>query len=134
MRKEISMSILHRHKHQWDEVIYIHQNEHQIVQYCDQCGEARSFIRDVRTNKECWIPYDIWGRSDVVYVVCDDPLQFEAIKKVHQQEGGQHLYRLTDINVLYGHTKPIILFAGRWWEQEIVQDPRFTHFLNYGRL
>ena len=126
------MNILHRHK--WDEVIYIHQNEHHVVQYCDKCGEARSLIRDIRTNKECWIPYDIWGISDVVYVICDDPLQYNAIKRAYETGGHQRLYRLTDINVLRGLINPIILFAGRWWEQEIVQDPLFTQFLNYGRL
>ena len=123
------------HIHQWEETIYIYPRERHVVRYCTECGAVRSKIRDVRTNKEHWVPYDLWLRGDCVYIVCDDPLQFQAIKKnLENKVADQRFYRLTDIDQIRGRLDPIVLFAGRWWEQDVVQDPRFLEYLNGGHI
>jgi hypothetical protein len=118
------------HKHSWKLTIYVYSREKRMVRECYHCPVVQSEVVDRRTGQRRWIDGDVWSRNDTVYIVCENEQQYHAVANQIGIFNHQRCARLISTDMLRGMRDPIIIFAGQWWENEIIQDPYFTAILN----
>ena len=122
------------HKHIW--IRLYSDRTRGMVEQCTNCHEFQTTMIDHSTRKEVVIPGNLLvaSASYPVYILCKNREEFMEASKVLL--GYFQAKRKNDVRFLYsmdqlrGIRNPIVYLYGTWYENDLCQEPEFTHILN----
>lgn len=121
------------HKHQW----YIQYDlpGGLRVRVCHKCDKPQSRMFNYFTKEWEWIDGNfIIDNLRHIYVLAGNFEEFleakEALINHLPANVDQRIVYVNCSEVLFGVTRPFILFWGTWYKNGILEDPQMTHILN----
>ena len=104
------------------------------VQCCYGCDKYQTLVFDYASNTFIAVPGIILVPSLVqtIYIVCGEDDWKMSVIDLMQREGERlgSAERLTRMEQLEGRINPTVFLYGRWYDEDICQNPAFTALMN----
>lgn len=129
------MKLLNRHRHEFTDVF---SSLHGRVVICINCRKHFTYMWDYNKKTEVRVEGNFlynYVEGSTVYILCADILAFKrAALMMNEKYPGiifnNRLQYLDNIKKFLNENNPVIFFFEDWWENEIIQHPAITKYLN----